>query len=94
MRPNDELRWYRRYRQSHETVCKYCEGSHRHRRWCPTQNTVVSYAYAVASGAARLTLQDELILHGLGVAWTANDSATKKPPALLSQRRPFPLLTS
>ena len=58
-------------RYSAESACVCCDGVIRHEFWCATQNAVVRYAFQAVSDAKHLNLRDELILHGLGVAWTA-----------------------
>lgn len=54
-----------------QSVCRYCAGVVRHERWCPTRNPQVAYAYQVVADPSRLSLRDQLILHALGVSWTA-----------------------
>ncbi len=41
----------------------------RHAYWCPTCNLLVAYAYEVLRDSGKLTVEDQLILHALGVAW-------------------------
>lgn len=51
--------------------CDHCAGVIAHEPWCITCNTVVRYAYEAVSRGSLLTLEDELILHALGVEWSA-----------------------
>jgi len=53
-------------------VCGHCAGVTRHEPWCITRNALVRYAYEAVSRATLLTLEDELILHALGVEWSPN----------------------
>ena len=52
--------------------CEHCRRVIRHERWCIMVNRNVYYAYLVVAEADKLTLVDELILHSLGVRWTAD----------------------
>jgi len=54
-----------------DSACGHCDGVIRHESWCITQNTTVQYAYHVVSDPSTLSPGDHLILHALGVAWTA-----------------------
>jgi hypothetical protein len=56
-------------RYSAAAACEHCGGIVRHESWCLTHNTVVSYAYRSILDPSSLTLEDELILHALGVSW-------------------------
>ena len=51
--------------------CEHCRRAVRHERWCIMINRNVYYAYLIVSEPDKLTLLDELILHSLGVSWTA-----------------------
>jgi hypothetical protein len=75
MRPYEQSRWYHCNRYSADSACEYCGGVIRHEPWCVRRNRAVSYAYAAARNATELTLEDQLILHALGVTWTADESA-------------------
>jgi hypothetical protein len=52
-----------------EQSCIHCECVTDHEHWCITQNPEVRYAFTVAVYPNVLTLQDQLILHALGVTW-------------------------
>ena len=66
----DELRWYHSNRYAAETACEHCAGVVRHEPWCITRNANVAYAYAALLDADKLSLEDSLVLHALGIAWT------------------------
>lgn len=52
------------------SACEHCDGVIRHEPWCITHNSIVLYAYEAVLHAEKLTLEDQLILHALGAAWT------------------------
>ena len=54
------------------SACEHCAGIVRHEHWCITVDRTVYYAYEIVSDSGKLTLGDAIILHSLGVAWTAN----------------------
>jgi hypothetical protein len=54
-----------------DSACMHCDGIIRHESWCVTQSATVRYAFQAALDPNQLSLGDELILHALGVAWTA-----------------------
>lgn len=56
---------------SADSTCGHCDGVIRHEPWCITQNASVQYVYQAVSGTGELDPGDHLILHALGVAWTA-----------------------
>ena len=56
---------------SADSACGHCEGIIRHEPWCMTQNYSVQYVYQAVSGTGELDPGDHLILHALGVVWTA-----------------------
>jgi len=62
---------------SADSACGHCDGVIRHEPWCITQNTSVQYAYHVISDPAHLSVEDHLILHALGTAWTAHKLLVK-----------------
>jgi hypothetical protein len=64
--------WYHSNQYSADTACRECQGVIRHEPWCITLNPRVVYAYDAVADAGRLTLEDELILHALGVRWANN----------------------
>ena len=49
--------------------CEHCDGIIRHEPWCILTNKNIRYAYAIATNPAKLTAQDTLILHALGVSY-------------------------
>lgn len=63
-------KWYHSNHYSADVECEHCCGIVRHEEWCITRNRSVAYAYKVVLDSSQLTLEDELILHALGVAWT------------------------
>jgi hypothetical protein len=62
-------KWYHSNVYNAASACKHCGGIVQHETWCSTVNSVVRYAYAAAFRAERLTSEDNLRLHALGVAW-------------------------
>jgi len=58
-------------RVSTSEICEHCGRILRHERWCITRDAMVKYAYAVVTDTEKLTLRDRLILHALGVDWSA-----------------------
>ncbi len=71
MQPYEPPGWYHSHRYSADSACEHCGGIIRHQPWCVRRNATVSYAYA-AVRTSQLTLEDQLILHALGVSWTAD----------------------
>jgi len=70
--PNTKQKiWYETGQPSVDLACTHCQGVTRHEPWCKTQNLSVYYAFYVVSHPDRLTVQDTLILHALGVTWDA-----------------------
>ena len=82
MYPNAQSRWYHSNRYNLDSACEHCGGIIRHEPWCVSQNPAVAYAFGAALGTAKLTLQDQLILHALGVAWNADSPRQVCPKAL------------
>jgi hypothetical protein len=81
MAANSTGKWYHSNRYHAQSACKYCGGIIRHLPTCIEVNDRMRYAYEIITDPARLTMRDELILHSLGVVWTAQGSpgkATKK----------------
>lgn len=68
IRPQNELVRSNQYRE--DSICDHCAGAIAHESWCITCNVVVRYAYEIVSRGSLLTLEDELILHALGVEWS------------------------
>ena len=67
-------------RYNADDACKHCGGIIRHEPWCVTCNRRVLEAYEIVLDPAKISLQDELILHALGVIWN-NES-----PRLIPRR--------
>jgi hypothetical protein len=61
-----------------DSACAHCEGVVRHEPWCVTQSATVQYAFLALSDSHQLSLEDELILHGLGVIWNAERTQSKR----------------
>jgi hypothetical protein len=74
---------------SADSACGHCDGVILHEPWCITQSASVLYAYQAVSDPSRLSLEDQLILHALGAAWTANRIPSKRRNL---KRRPLNLL--
>ena len=66
--------WFDSNHYSAGVACEYCQASPGHEPWCITQNVRVLEAWQPVLDPSRLSFQDHLILHALGVAWTANSS--------------------
>jgi hypothetical protein len=56
---------------SADSACLHCDGIIRHESWCVTQSANVYYAFRVVLDPSQLSPGDELLLHALGVVWTA-----------------------
>ena len=65
----DLQKWYHANKYNAESACKHCGGVIRHAYWCVRCNPAVAYAFAAVEEPGHLTLEDQLILHALGVAW-------------------------
>lgn len=63
--------WYHSNRYHAGAACEHCGGVVHHENWCITVAANVYYAYEVIADPSKLTIQDALILHSLGVAWMA-----------------------
>ncbi len=59
-------------RYTAQSACEHCQGVIRHERWCIIVDRTVYYAYEIVADAGKLTVGDSIILHSLGVAWSAN----------------------
>lgn len=70
MPTTERSKWYHSNQYSADSECEHCSGVVRHEPWCITRNQSVSYAYEAILDPGKLTLEDELILHALGVAWS------------------------
>jgi hypothetical protein len=71
MPTQNELPLLHSNKYSADLACGHCDGVIRHEPWCITQNASVRYAYQVITDPTHLSLADHLILHALGVTWTA-----------------------
>jgi hypothetical protein len=60
---------YHTHKYAAADVCEHCDGIIRHEPWCLLVNKNVRYAYAIATDPAKLTAQDTLTLHALGVSY-------------------------
>jgi len=69
MSDNGQTTWYHSNRYSAEAACEHCGGIIRHEHWCITLDPTVYYAYEIVLDPSKLTMQDALILHSLGVTW-------------------------
>lgn len=67
--PDNSAAVYHCNRYTAQSACEHCEGIVRHERWCITIDPVVRYAYEIVLEPNKLTFEDTLILHSLGVAW-------------------------
>ena len=63
-------------------ACEYCQAGPGHEPWCITQNLRVLEAWQPVLDPSKLSFQDQLILHALGVAWIASNRSA--PPIHLS----------
>lgn len=70
MASDGQTRWYHSNRYYAASACECCAGIVRHEPWCITSNRNVQYAYQVVVNPEKLTQQDSLILHSLGVTWS------------------------
>ncbi len=57
------------------SACEHCDGVIRHEPRCITRYGLVRYAYDVVLRAEKLSLQEQLILHALGAAWSSKACA-------------------
>jgi len=64
--------WFDSNRYSPNLACEYCQGSTWHETWCITQNLHVLEAWQPVLDPTKLSFLDKLILHALGVAWSAD----------------------
>ncbi|MGA9529051.1 MAG: hypothetical protein WBS24_13140 [Terriglobales bacterium] len=64
--------WYHSNRYSAQAACEHCNGVVRHEPWCITLHPDVFYAYQIVIDPSALNVGDAIILHSLGVAWSAN----------------------
>jgi hypothetical protein len=69
MANDGQTAWYHSNRYHAAAACECCRGIVRHEPWCITANPRVQYAYQVVVDASKLTQEDVLILHSLGVIW-------------------------
>ena len=52
-----------------QSACQQCDGILRHERWCLTVNPAIYYAYEIVVYPEKVTREDSIILHSLGVLW-------------------------
>lgn len=71
MLANQPARWFNSNFYAAASACEHCHGLVRHERWCIVVNPRVQYAYEIVRDAEQLNFRDSLILHALGVSWTA-----------------------
>ena len=74
----NELPLHHSNQYSVESACDYCEGVIRHESWCATQSATVHYAFQAVLDSNKLSLGDELMLHGLGVVWATEKVQAKR----------------
>lgn len=72
MSVQNQVPWSHSNRYSADSACPYCDGVVRHESWCATQNANAYYAFEAVLDPKRLSIGDELALHALGAAWTAD----------------------
>jgi hypothetical protein len=51
------------------SACEHCQGTVGHEPFCVTLNTRVLYAYEIIVDACKLTAGDQILRHGMSVAW-------------------------
>ena len=64
--------WFDSNQYSAAVACEYCQASPAHEPWCITQNIRVLEAWQPVLDPSKLSLQDVLILHALGVVWSVD----------------------
>jgi len=69
--PN-QFEWHRSDEDNADAACLHCGGCIQHEAWCSTQNINVRYAFQIAAHPEILSVQDDLILHALGVKWNSD----------------------
>jgi len=70
MSVDDTSASYHSNRYSASSACEHCQGIIRHEPWCIRLNGLVYYAYEAVLDAAKLSADDALRLHSLGIAWS------------------------
>ncbi|HUI84942.1 MAG TPA: hypothetical protein VL240_12000 [Candidatus Binatia bacterium] len=65
----DSQKLYQSNQYTAQSACGHCAGVIRHEPWCITRNRAVAYAWESVLDAGKLSVEDRLILHALGVAW-------------------------
>jgi hypothetical protein len=70
---------YHSNRYTADSACEHCGGVIRHENWCITRDPLVFYAYEVVLHPAKLTPEDALRLHGLGVLWSGCQGTGARP---------------
>ena len=61
---------YHSNRYHARSACELCQGILRHEPWCLTVNPSVCYAYEIVVYPEKVTTEDLIILHSLGVLWS------------------------
>jgi hypothetical protein len=82
--------WFVSNQYSAAVACEYCQASPGHEPWCITQNLRVLEAWQPVLDPCKLSFQDRLILHALGVAWTADASYAQDVLVIRARRMPTP----
>jgi len=62
-------KWYHSNAYNAESACEHCGGIVRHEPWCTAVNCGVRYAHQIVSRPEAITVDDDIRLHALGVAW-------------------------
>jgi hypothetical protein len=87
---HDQYRLQRSNQYCLDSACAHCEGVIRHEPLFVTQSATVQYAFRVLSDPHQLSLEDELILHSLGVIWERRENSVQ---AAAPQMRASPQLS-
>ena len=77
---------YHANRYSADSECEHCHGIIRHEPWCKTRNAAVQGAYECVLDESKLSIQDRLILHALGVAWKTTKCAGQCTPSAKAEQ--------
>lgn len=78
---NEKPGWYHCNRYSADSACEYCGSIIRHEPWCIRQDSANPKTEQLLLDGTHLTQADHLILHALGVTWTATGTATGARPS-------------
>jgi hypothetical protein len=75
MAQSERTSWLHRNQINACEACEVCDGiANQHEKWCAAVNPLTNYAFAIVTDASRLTERDRLVLHSLGVLWSAAGS--------------------